>query len=158
MATRRVDVLNSEEATWTRRGATGRSCTRRGFIMTEERNFLQWEQTFTGTTSPGVWCSPHHWWFSRCDGTGCWVIWPTLPFPWKAKPDDFLMTLLTWVNLWFYGMIHCCTLYQEILSFLALYLAVNHTYLLFNLLPPLVFNLGLLLQWSCSWFYPSKVS
>lgn len=51
---RRMDVLNSQEVTWRRWRASGRSCIRRSFIMIE-RNFLQWEQAFTGTTSPGVW-------------------------------------------------------------------------------------------------------
>lgn len=55
--------------------------------------FLLWEPSFTGTTSPEMWWSPHHWRFSRCGWRGCEMISPGLPFPPKAGLDDHLRSL-----------------------------------------------------------------
>lgn len=63
---------SSHMETWRRQGAMGAISIRRAFISIEERNFLQWQQSFTGKQPPHRHVgSPCHWRFSGCDWTGC---------------------------------------------------------------------------------------
>lgn len=66
----------------------------------QHKIFLQREQSFTRTTSPGTQYSPHHWWFSRSDWTECQIISPRLPFSLgQMGPCDLWKRLLTWAAL-----------------------------------------------------------
>lgn len=66
----------------------------------QHKMFLQGEQSFTRTTSPGTQYRPHHWWFSRSDWTECQIISPRLPLSLgQMGPYDLWKPLLTWAAL-----------------------------------------------------------
>lgn len=65
-------------------GAVGTSCTEKGFILMQEIEFLEWEQSIPGTTLPGMW-SHHRWRFSRCSWTRCQIISSRLPPPTRSQ-------------------------------------------------------------------------
>lgn len=97
----------STRITWTKRGATGRGCTRRGSTLMQE---ISYSETISHwTTSPGMlWCV-HQWRFSRCNQTACQVVSSRLPFSQRDGLDDLLSSFPNFIVLWCQkkGSVHC---------------------------------------------------
>lgn len=95
--------FSSQGSSWSRQEVTDANCTRRGFTSTQERDFLQWEQSFSGITSPKTWWSRCCQRFSRCSWLGCQVMSSRLLLPQKVGPDHLSRSLQTWAVLWLCG-------------------------------------------------------